>query len=65
MDVEKAQKRLFRSLIREGVPPGTALELSGMAVRGETRNLRERISSLRGLSAETRKTVTVLCAGPF
>ncbi len=65
MDAEKARKRLFKSLIKAGVPPGTALELSGMAVRGEARQLRERIASLSGLSAETRKTVAKLCAGPF
>lgn len=63
--IEKAQKRLFTSLTKAGVPPGTALELAGMAVRGETRRLREKIASLDGLSADKKKEVSALCAGPY
>jgi hypothetical protein len=62
---EKARKRLFSQLLKEGLSASASLEISGMAIKGEHRKILDKLGSMSGIGAEKKKKILELCAGSF
>jgi hypothetical protein len=62
---EKARKKIFKQLLKEGLSASASLEISGMAAKGEHRKILDKLDSLPGIGAKKKKKIIELCAGPF